>query len=310
MPRKKSTGLEMNQKILPVLAAVLIAIIGLIGCAGSRPKATAEASGTPPTGPTAPAAVEAEAPAALPAPDLSPRTPAPTADSQNRAPLTEEEQMLLEDNTDWAQQSDEEIYTVADPLEKYNRAIFYINDKLYFWVMKPVAQGYSFILQPPARSGIKNFFYNVTAPVRIVNNILQGKGRAAEAEWARFLYNTTVGVLGFGNPADKNPELNPAEEDMGQTLAGYGLGDGFYLVWPLLGPSTLRDTAGMVGDRFLNPVGLVERWQDSLALSATKEVNNLSFRIGDYESLKKAALDPYQSFRNAYIQLRQSKIRQ
>ncbi len=296
----------MNQKTWPALAAIIIVIIGLIGCAGSRAKAPAEAPGAPPAGPTAPAAVQAENTTALSAPDLSPLAP----ETQAQAPLTKEEEMLLEDDTDWSLQPDEEIYTVADPLEKYNRGIFYINDKLYFWVMKPVAQGYSFILRPPARSGIKNFFYNVAAPVRIVNNILQGKGRAAEAEWARFLYNTTVGVLGFGNPADKHPELNPAEEDMGQTLAGYGLGDGFYLVWPLLGPSTLRDTAGMVGDRFLNPVGFVERWQDSLALSATKEVNNLSFRIGDYESLKKAALDPYESFRNAYIQLRQSKIRQ
>ncbi len=218
--------------------------------------------------------------------------------------------MLLEDNTDWTSQSNEDIYTVADPLEKFNRGVFYFNDKLYFWVMKPVAQGYKFILQPPARTGIKNFFYNVTAPIRIVNNILQGKGLSAEAEWARFLYNTTIGVLGFGNPAGKIAELNPPEEDMGQTLAGYGLGDGFYLVWPVLGPSTLRDSVGMVGDRFLNPVGFVERWQDSLALSATNEINNLSFRIGDYESLKNAALDPYESFRNAYIQLRQSKIRQ
>ncbi|MBI5063438.1 MAG: VacJ family lipoprotein [Desulfatitalea sp.] len=260
----------MNQRTLPALAAILIVMSGLIGCAGSRPKAMTEVPGAPSDIAAEPPAVTTEPSAAAP-PTPAAAQPAATepAASQDPAPLTEEEQMLLEDNTDWALQPDEEIYTVADPLEKYNRGVFYLNDKL-----------------------------------------LQGKARAAEAEWARFLYNSTIGVLGFGDPASKHAELNPAEEDMGQTLAGYGLGDGFYLVWPLLGPSTLRDTAGMVGDRFLNPVAFVERWQDSLALSGTKEINNLSFRIGDYESLIKAALDPYESFRNAYIQLRQSKIRQ
>lgn len=306
----------MNHRILPPLAAILILASGLIGCAGSRATAGAEASGFAEAAFAAsPTERSDPLPAATPAPLAETTPPSETPSEGQPSPqpptaLTSEEELLLEDDTDWALQPDEEIYTVADPLETYNRGVFYLNDKLYFWVLKPVAQGYKFILHPPARTGIKNFFYNVAAPVRIVNNMLQGKGRAAEAEWARFLYNTTVGVLGFGNPAEKHPELNPPEEDMGQTLAGYGLGDGFYLVWPLLGPSTLRDSAGMVGDRFLNPVGFVERWQDSLALSATKEVNNLSFRIGDYESLKKAALDPYESFRNAYIQLRQSKIRQ
>jgi phospholipid-binding lipoprotein MlaA len=298
----------MNLRALPALAAVLIVMSWLIGCAGSRPKPTDDIPVAP--APTAADSIaEPPAPPPPPVPEAEPEQPLP-AETPAPSQLTEQEERLLEDDTDWTLQPDAQIYTVSDPLEPFNRGVFYLNDKLYFWVMKPVAQGYSVIVRAPARTGIKNFFYNVAAPVRIANNILQGKARAAEAEWARFLYNATIGLLGFGNPAGKHPELNPDEEDMGQTLAAYGLGDGFYLVWPLLGPSTLRDTAGMVGDRFLSPVAFVERWQDSLALSATKEVNNLSFRIGDYEALKKAALDPYESFRNAYIQLRQSKIRQ
>jgi phospholipid-binding lipoprotein MlaA len=224
----------MNRRTLVAVAALLIALNGIIGCAGSRPKTVGEPRGTPSmpaevsAGPSNPPAAATPPPPASDsqAPDVEPAQ-APPTDSPAPAELTQEEQMLLEDDTDWAQQPDAQIYTVADPLETLNRGVFYFNDKLYFWVMKPVAQGYSLIVRAPARTGIKNFFYNISAPVRIVNNILQGKARAAEAEWARFLYNATVGVLGFGNPAGKNAALNPDEEDMGQTLAAYGLGDGF-----------------------------------------------------------------------------------
>lgn len=284
------------------IPAILITVSGFVGCAGSRQAVVPqplEAQTEPATAPEAPATGGAPA-----------TSVAPATGSEPTAQASEEEALLQEDDADWSDDSNEDIYTVADPLEKFNRAVFYFNDKLYFWVMKPVAIGYRAVLPQPARIGVKNFLTNVAAPVRIINNVLQGKGRAAEAEWAKFLYNTTVGVLGFGNPAGSNPELNPDAEDLGQTLAGYGIGDGFYIMWPLLGPSTLRDTAGMAGDRFINPVTYVEPLEASLAVSGTQQINSLSFRIGDYESLKKAALDPYESFRNAYIQLRQSKIKQ
>lgn len=229
----------------------------------------------------------------------------PASDSD----LTEEEDLLFEDDLDW-DDDEEDIYSVADPLEKFNRAIFVFNDKLYFWVLKPVAKGYRTVMPQPARSGVKNFFTNITAPLRIINNILQGKGSEAEAEWARFLYNTTIGVFGFGNPAQDYPKLNPPDEDLGQTLASYGIGDGFFLMLPFLGPSTLRDGFGELGDTFLKPFSYVKPLEASMGLWAYEEVNDISFRIGDYESLKDAALDPYESFRNAYIQLRQAKIRQ
>jgi len=164
------------------------------------------------------------------------------------------------------------------------------------------------VIPTPVRSGVKNFFYNLTAPIRMVSCILQGKGRAASAELTRFLINSTVGVLGFGNPAKRWPELNPSEEDLGQTLATYGIGNGFYIVWPILGPSTLRDSVGMVGDWFLNPVSYVEPTEAYLEIWAIEKVNETSFRIGDYESLKEAAIDPYVAFRNAYIQYRKKKV--
>ncbi|MDA8139326.1 MAG: MlaA family lipoprotein [Desulfobacteraceae bacterium] len=282
-----------------LLAAVLMVAIAswlLAGCAGARPKADFD-----------PEAID---PQMSPAAETSPSQPPAKPSTEDSSALSDEEASLLEDDSGLPEDRSEEIYTVADPLEPFNRAIYVFNDKLYFWVMKPVAVGYRAVVPSPARGGVKNFFYNLTAPVRIVNNILQGKGQAAEAEWARFLYNSTVGVLGFGNPARNNPKLNPKEEDLGLTLADYGIGDGFYLMLPFLGPSTLRDSAGLVGDAFLNPVAYINPWEASLGVGAYNQLNNLSFRIGDYESLKKAAMDPYVSFRNAYIQLRQSKIRQ
>lgn len=292
----------MKTTFLPAIAAVLIITGGLMGCAGSRKTVAPEAPEAHTETTAAPEALTT---------DLEPSTAsAPSADTEPSSPGNAEEALLLEEDGDWADDSDEDIYTVADPLEKFNRAVFFFNDKLYFWVLKPVTIGYRAVLPQPARIGIKNFLTNAAAPVRIVNNVLQGKGQAAEAEWAKFLYNTTVGVFGFGNPAGRNSALNPDEEDLGQTLAAYGIGDGFYIMWPLLGASTLRDTAGMAGDRFINPVAYLEPLEASLAVSGTQQINNLSFRIGDYESLKKAALDPYESFRNGYIQLRQSKIKQ
>ncbi len=206
------------------------------------------------------------------------------------------------------EEAEEEVVEVADPLSPWNRAMFHFNDKLYFWALKPLARGYRAVIPKPARSGVKNFFHNLTMPIRMVSCILQGKGRAASAELTRFLINSTVGVLGFGNPAKRWPELNPSEEDLGQTLAIYGIGNGFYIVWPILGPSTLRDSVGMVGDWFLNPVSYVEPTEAYLEIWTIEKVNETSFRIGDYESLKEAAIDPYVAFRNAYIQYRKKKV--
>jgi phospholipid-binding lipoprotein MlaA len=118
-----------------------------------------------------------------------------------------------------------------------------------------------------------------------------------------------VGVLGFGNPAKKYPELNPSEEDLGQTLGAYGIGNGLYIVWPILGPSTLRDSVGLVGDLLLNPVSYVEPTEAAIGITGYETVNDTSFKIGDYESLKKAAINPYEALRDAYIQHRKSKVK-
>ena len=198
---------------------------------------------------------------------------------------------------------------MADPLEPVNRFMFGVNDVVYFWVLKPVMQVYVDAVPKPARTGIRNFFHNLATPARLVNCILQGKNAEADTELHRFAINTVVGVLGFGDPARDRWGLKPAEEDLGQTLAVYGLGDGFYLVWPLLGPSTLRDSVGMVGDAFLDPVRYVEPEAVSIGISATSTVNSMSFHLGEYESLKAATVDPYIAMREAYVQYRKKQIR-
>lgn len=223
--------------------------------------------------------------------------------------LTEEEENLFEDDLDDSEEESEEITSVADPLEWFNRGMFYFNDKLYFWVLKPVASGYRAITPQVMRTGVDNFFKNLGTPVRLVNCVLQGKTQSAEAELAKFLYNSTIGLLGFGNPAQKYPKLNPDPEDFGQTLGSYGIGHGFYIVWPFLGPSSLRDSIGQAGGRLLTPTTYVEPAELSLSLDIYDRVNATTFRIGDYESLKKMALDPYEALRNGYIQLRQSRIK-
>jgi len=197
---------------------------------------------------------------------------------------------------------------VADPLEPVNRVMFFVNDTLYFWVFKPVGQVYKDIAPEPVRIGIRNFFNNLTTPIRFTSCLLQGKGGAAGTELNRFLINTTIGILGFGDPARWKYGLEPVREDLGQTLAVYGLGDGFYLVLPMMGPSTLRDTAGRVGDAFLNPVHYVEPTETAIGISVFKGTNEFSFRIGEYEQMKAEAVDPYVAIRNIYLQYRKKQI--
>ncbi len=202
------------------------------------------------------------------------------------------------------------VVHVADPIEPFNRAMYHFNDKFYFWILKPVTQGYKFLVPTPLRTGVKNFFYNLITPVRMVNCILQGKFYSAGTEFTRFVINSTVGILGFVDPAQNYPMLKAKEEDLGQTFGNYGIGNGFYIVWPFLGPSTLRDTVGMTGDLFLNPVNYVRPAEAALGITAYEKVNTTSFYIGDYEAIKEASLDPYSAIRDAYIQNRKKKTKE
>lgn len=198
---------------------------------------------------------------------------------------------------------------VSDPLEPWNRAMFSFNDKFYFWVAKPLAKGYSAIVPEWGRVRVKNVFQNIAMPIRFVNNILQLKIKGAGTELFRFVFNSTVGVAGMFDVA-KNINLRTPEEDLGQTLGVYGIGNGFYIVWPVLGSSSLRDTVGTVGDFFLDPVSYIKPLESEIGVRSFDYTNETSLYIGDYEDMKESALDPYISFRSAYIQYRKNKIKE
>ncbi|MBI4632316.1 MAG: VacJ family lipoprotein [Deltaproteobacteria bacterium] len=214
-------------------------------------------------------------------------------------------------NLDFVEEgAEEEKAGIADPLEPFNRAMYHFNDKLYFWVLKPVAQGYQKVVPESARVSVSNFFSNLAFPVRFVNCLLQGNFSGASTEFGRFLVNTVWGVGGFLDPASsKDIELSKQDEDLGQTLGVYGLGQGFFINWPILGPSSPRDTVGLVGDFFLHPFTyLTPAWETTVGIRGYEKVNATSLSIGDYESLKEAAIDPYVAIRDAYVQYRLKKI--
>jgi phospholipid-binding lipoprotein MlaA len=205
-------------------------------------------------------------------------------------------------------ESGEEYAGISDPLEPINRIFFHLNDKLYFWFLKPVSSGYKAVVPKPARIGVKNFFSNLAFPIRFVNCILQAKFDGAGYEVGRFLTNSILGLGGFINVAEKHLNMKAYDEDLGQTLGAYGLGNGFYINWPVLGPSTFRDTIGDVGDYFLDPVyhADLDTIYD-ISIRGYEKVNDTSLVIGDYEDLKKSAIDPYIAFRDAYFQYRRNK---
>jgi phospholipid-binding lipoprotein MlaA len=205
-------------------------------------------------------------------------------------------------------EEDEEIL-IADPLEPYNRAVFWFNDKFYFYLLKPVARAWRKVPQRP-RVSLGNFFSNLFAPVRAANCLLQGKIDDFGNEVGRFMVNTTVGILGFSDRAKKMSGIGAKKEDFGQTLGVWGFGQGFYFVLPLLGPSSLRDTAGFAGDFLLDPIYWTapERQILYLAIKSGNFVNATSLDKDTYESIKEQALDPYLFIRNAYAQKRAADL--
>jgi phospholipid-binding lipoprotein MlaA len=206
---------------------------------------------------------------------------------------------------------EEEPEEISDPLEPLNRFSYHFNDKLYFWVLKPVATVAKGFFPTGLRLAVRNAFYNLEAPARVVNNLLQGKVEQSGTELASFVINSTLGCAGLFEIAQTKFHLKRYREDLGETLGFHGAPPGIYLNWPFFGPSSVRDTVGRIGDGFLNPVNWVTGdYAILVGLKAGDSVNNTSLHIGEYEDFKKAAIDPYISMRSAYHQYRVSKIRQ
>jgi phospholipid-binding lipoprotein MlaA len=199
---------------------------------------------------------------------------------------------------------------IADPLEPWNRAVFVVNDKLYFWVLKPVRIGYSAVLPKDVRVCLGNFFDNLASPVVLINTLLQGRFDDAGTVLSRFGINTVLGVYGLADPAASEFSLNPPSADFGQTLGKYGLGGGVYLYWPLFGPSNIRDSIGRIADTATHPLaysGLNSA--ERTGYSGANLVNSLSLSPNDYEEMKKYSLDPYVAIRQGYHEYRNAFIK-
>ena len=213
---------------------------------------------------------------------------------------------------DWTElDEDDQELEVWDPIEPFNRGMFWFNDKLYFYLLKPVAKGYRFITPEPVRESVGNFFHNLATPVRFVNCLLQGKGSAAAGELALFMINSTFGIAGL---FDLSPDdmVKPDAEDFGQTMGHYGMPSGFYLVLPVFGPTNARDAVGLVADSLTHPVPspfyLKMKPLEVSGIQTYDTVNELSLDKDTYESIKQDALDPYLFVRSSFMQKRAAKI--
>ena len=202
--------------------------------------------------------------------------------------------------------------------EKTSRAIFKFNMALDDIVLEPLAKGYN-KLPSPVKTGTNNFTSNIGTLLSIPNNVLQGNIKQLGHSVGSFAINTTVGILGFLNPAEKLG-LKPHKEDVGQTLGSYGIGAGCYFVLPLFGPTTVRDSAGLIADTFLDPFAhvtireneILSTSGNSLDYYSVKGTSAVDFRASNdknLENLEKNSIDLYSSLKSIYLQDRENKIK-
>lgn len=198
-----------------------------------------------------------------------------------------------------------------DPIEPFNRAIFAFNQGLDTVLIKPIAQGYRWIFPDPVRNSIRNFLDNLRSPVIFFNELFQANFTNAGETVARFVVNSTVGILGLFDVAE-SMGLERHNEDFGQTLGVWGAGEGFYLVLPVLGPSSARDAVGKVVDIFLDPLTYIANDTDNMWYLYTRAIvdgiDTRSRRIETLDQLKNDSVDFYASLRSVYRQHRASEI--
>ncbi len=221
--------------------------------------------------------------------------------------LTEDEAFFYEDVS--------ETEASYDPFESLNRYTFEFNDFVYMNLLQPFVDGYTAVTPDPIEEGARNFFDNLRYPVRLVGNLLQGRLKGAWVETGRFAINSTIGLAGVMTPADEFEGFERIKpEDMGQAFGAWGIGEGPYLVLPLLGPSNLRDLGGLLGDRAVHPLkepfSLIDdwNWEWRLALGGSELIARSPTILERYIQMKGSAIDPYSSLKNGYTQFRRGAI--
>lgn len=222
---------------------------------------------------------------------------------------------LLNDFNDEFEKSKVEVY---DPLSGYNKIMTGFNDTVFTYVLNPVSTGYSYVIPEIGRIGISNFIDNLKFPIRFTNNLLQLKFQNSFEELGRFLINSTIGIAGLMDPAEKYFNLQAHNEDFGQTLGFYGVGSGFHVVLPFLGPSNLRDMFGLVADAYVSPLNdasalnykIPDDTTETIIASSLEVVNTTSLNLGQYETIKKDAIELYPFLRDIYEQKREKEIKE
>ncbi len=254
---------------------------------------------------------------------------AETDPEEETGELEEEEEFEGELEEEFGDEFDEEESEEDfDPLSGYNRAMHDFNDWFYINVGFPVARGYRWVVPEGGRLAVKRFFDNLLYPMRFVNNVLQLKLLNAGEETLRFTINTTIGLLGFFDPAKSWFGLEEHDEDFGQTMGHYGVGGGFPIVLPILGHYNLRDALSYIPDRELDPLAggsISNRALNSISsggpvyspelyqeigVTVFEYLNEYSFRIEEYEAVRKDAIDFYLLMRNGTEQSRNKKIKE
>jgi phospholipid-binding lipoprotein MlaA len=200
--------------------------------------------------------------------------------------------------------------SVADPIQPVNRRVFWFNHQLYRYILKPVSRAYDTVLPQHVRTGIYNVFDNLEYPDRLVNNLLQARFDRAGQETGKFVVNTVAGVGGIFKVSDRIPALSGVPRtDTGLTFAQWGIDPGIYIVWPVIGPKSLRDTVGLAGDYALSPLSWSfyvfpgAAW--TVAVTAPDSTRTLNGRMSAYDAATEHSLDPYLALRSSYIQNRQ-----
>lgn len=193
-----------------------------------------------------------------------------------------------------------------DPFEGFNRAMFSVNEGIDF-VVKPVAQGYDFVAPQPVKAGIGNFFGNLWDVLTALNNLLQGKGADGLSDVGRVAINTTLGIGGLFDVASEMG-LEKHSEDFGQTLGKWGVGEGPFFYWPIIGPRTTRDTVGWVVDSYTDPVWYVNDVPVRNTLVGIRYIDMRASLLPTDKIVEQAAFDKYSYIRDAYLQHRRSEV--
>ena len=198
-----------------------------------------------------------------------------------------------------------------DKLEGFNRAMHDVNDTIFQYFFSPVAKGYREVMPEEGRIAVSNAFDNLRAPAKLVSSAVQGDADKSGRVVSRFLINTTLGMGGMLDVAEEEFEIENVNEDFGQALATQGVESGEYLVLPFFGPTTTRDAVGQVVDNALNPINYFGiGFLANAAINTSDRVNQTSFVVDDIEQLNEGAIDPYESQRHFFLELREKQIKE